>query len=406
MFKVQSSKFNLQGLKFFLFPVLFIMIFLNNFAQNHAVTDKVLVLDKIEMLSSTISFEYNEQGWVTSETREGAGNKFVFYKFEYEYDEHGNITLLTKYDPNIIHKEENEYNADNQIIVKNIYEDYGSGFKYVEQHLYTYENMQLQSILKQMISPNGPIYSTKQEFLYNKEQKLMQITKHDWVMGVWYHTETFDLEYNEAGNILYYALEQLQQENFAKIERYVFHYNEDSLLMERALHFALGEGWSPRPNQRYLYFYEPLLPNGETLLLPNIYQFDELNFNCFLSGTKIILDSLWIADCSGILHFTESANYSYKIITLNTKVGDYENSADILVYPNPTTGELKVESGEWRIGTPSKVEVEVFDIYGKRQSHVPHVTCNEINISDLPTGIYFVKITTEKQIITKKIIKY
>ena len=43
---------------------------------------------------------------------------------------------------------------------------------------------------------------------------------------------------------------------------------------------------------------------------------------------------------------------------------------NITLVPNPTTGELRIENGELRIGTPSVVEVQVFDIYGKKQS--PH----------------------------------
>jgi uncharacterized protein (DUF2141 family) len=58
--------------------------------------------------------------------------------------------------------------------------------------------------------------------------------------------------------------------------------------------------------------------------------------------------------------------------------------------------------------------VEVFDVYGKR--HASRVTRNDntshssslisIDISELKAGIYFVKIITDKSILTKKIIKY
>ena len=74
---------------------------------------------------------------------------------------------------------------------------------------------------------------------------------------------------------------------------------------------------------------------------------------------------------------------------------------NITVMPNPTTGELRIENGEWRI-----MEVEVFDVYG-RNCNVSRVTCheNKINISHLQAGIYFVKIQTEIGEITKKIIK-
>ena len=76
---------------------------------------------------------------------------------------------------------------------------------------------------------------------------------------------------------------------------------------------------------------------------------------------------------------------------------------EVLVYPNPTTGELRVESGEWKVES-----VEVFDIYGRKSSshHLITSSSNQINTSHLPAGVYFLKIAAETGIITKKIIKY
>jgi len=409
MFKIHSSKFKVQELKSILLPILFFMVTLSTIAQQTA--EDIFVLDKIETPSFIVSFEYNEQGKVTSEAKDGKGNDYLYYKFEYEYDNNGNITHLTEQGPYIIHQEENEYNSDNQITVKYVYEDYGSGFKYVEQHLYTYENMLLQTILKQMISPSGPVNSTKQEFVYNKEQQLMQITKHDWVMGDWIHTETYDLEYNESGNLLYYANSLLEWEgSFAKTNRYAFHYNDCGELTERSHHNALGSDWNHRPDRQYFYFYETQTKD-ETILYPNIYQFDNLNFNWFQSGKKLVLDSLWVSDCSGNINFIESANYHYKIITFNNEIDEYEETANILAYPNPTTGVLniiqeRITNCEFRIK-----DVEVFDVYGRMQKAESRKGEKEkgeitIDITNLPTGIYFIKIVTDENIITKKILKY
>jgi len=87
-------------------------------------------------------------------------------------------------------------------------------------------------------------------------------------------------------------------------------------------------------------------------------------------------------------------------------IGIKENDLDnkINIYPNPTTGELRIENGELRIK-----DVEVFDVYGRKISSHHLITSSSnhlINISHLPAGIYFVKITTDKGIITKKLIKH
>ena len=75
-----------------------------------------------------------------------------------------------------------------------------------------------------------------------------------------------------------------------------------------------------------------------------------------------------------------------------------------LVYPNPTTGELRVESGKLKIAS-----VEIFDFYGKMQKAEYRKQNGEIkivmDISDFFAGIYFVKIYTEEGEVIKKVVK-
>jgi len=95
----------------------------------------------------------------------------------------------------------------------------------------------------------------------------------------------------------------------------------------------------------------------------------------------------------------------------------------VIVYPNPTTGELIVKSEELRVKS-----VEVYDVYGRKvgeqkaESRKQDTENNSygltvlrsygltndgvvINISYLPSGVYFIGIQTETGIISKKIIK-
>jgi len=71
------------------------------------------------------------------------------------------------------------------------------------------------------------------------------------------------------------------------------------------------------------------------------------------------------------------------------------------IYPNPTTGELRITNYELRI-----TSVEIFDVYGRTVGAYP---CGRpettINISHLPEGTYVLKIQTEQGVQTRKIIK-
>jgi len=75
---------------------------------------------------------------------------------------------------------------------------------------------------------------------------------------------------------------------------------------------------------------------------------------------------------------------------------------NITLIPNPTTGQLTINSGQLTIES-----VEIFDIYGKKQLSIVNsqLSIHEINISHLPVGIYFVKIKTDGGEVMKKIVK-
>jgi len=84
-------------------------------------------------------------------------------------------------------------------------------------------------------------------------------------------------------------------------------------------------------------------------------------------------------------------------------IEDMGNDQNIVIYPNPTTGELKIENGELKIEN-----VEIYDVYGRRQKIILNSQfsiLNSIDISHLSAGIYFIQIETEKETITKKVVK-
>ena len=84
-----------------------------------------------------------------------------------------------------------------------------------------------------------------------------------------------------------------------------------------------------------------------------------------------------------------------------TSIAERDNS-DIRVYPNPTNGELRIESVNTKIDN-----VEVYDIAGKLvQTHRLNSTTNAIlDVSKLSTGTYFLTIYSEGQKTTKKFVK-
>jgi hypothetical protein len=78
-------------------------------------------------------------------------------------------------------------------------------------------------------------------------------------------------------------------------------------------------------------------------------------------------------------------------------------NASLRVHPNPTTGQLQITNYELRDNTV----IELYDIYGKKLSHFTfHNSHQQIDISHLANGIYFITFHSEGQKITRKVVKY
>ena len=80
------------------------------------------------------------------------------------------------------------------------------------------------------------------------------------------------------------------------------------------------------------------------------------------------------------------------------------DDAQLMVYPNPATGELIVTRSESQV-----TSIEIYDVNGRKQKAENKKRKAEgkmiIDISHLPTGIYLIKIITEQGEINKKIVK-
>ncbi len=81
-------------------------------------------------------------------------------------------------------------------------------------------------------------------------------------------------------------------------------------------------------------------------------------------------------------------------------VGIYENiiSSNIEIYPNPTSGIVV-------INTPHSIEnIHIYDLLGKEKIKNIAPIDNSINLSELPEGVYFIMIETNKNTSIQKVV--
>jgi hypothetical protein len=83
-------------------------------------------------------------------------------------------------------------------------------------------------------------------------------------------------------------------------------------------------------------------------------------------------------------------------------IGNVEYDDVVKIFPNPTNGEFKVQSSKFEV-----LRIEIFDVMGRevQSSETLNTKHETLNISYLPAGIYFVRIQTDKGVITRKVVK-
>lgn len=100
--------------------------------------------------------------------------------------------------------------------------------------------------------------------------------------------------------------------------------------------------------------------------------------------------------------FAPVLNLDYKTPNQDTAVAIRQPSIDnpgLSVSPNPTTGRIKLKTES------SQVEdVKVFSLLGKRVL-TPSITDNQIDLSPLSKGVYILKVTSDGEQLTQKIVK-
>ena len=82
-------------------------------------------------------------------------------------------------------------------------------------------------------------------------------------------------------------------------------------------------------------------------------------------------------------------------------IEDHTLDNSVTVYPNPTSGVVQIENGEWRMEN-----VEVYDAYGKLLFTVEvNGNAAALDLTGYAKGIYFVKVTTDNGVVTKRVVK-
>ena len=147
------------------------------------------------------------------------------------------------------------------------------------------------------------------------------------------------------------------------------------------------------------------LPGGYRMIIGS---YDWINyFGFWWSSTEFSVDRAWyrslVNNSNGISRFDHWKNNGFSIRCVCDQlvnINELEKSDNIKVYPNPTTNMVALD------GFEKENTIEIINIQGQIvKTEFANTSKIIIDISDLSTGVYVIKIKSDSTIIMKKLIK-
>lgn len=146
------------------------------------------------------------------------------------------------------------------------------------------------------------------------------------------------------------------------------------------------------PNQNGIYEHGNITTNGTGGLTGTV---------AYIGTATSFTDVYAAGNYYKVYAVDKAFNYSDELLISDATLGLNETTVfDFRLYPNPAKDILNIQTNNIEI-----TSVNIYNILGSRVLTLNEVESNSINISNLTSGVYFVKINANGNSITKKIIK-
>ena len=323
---------------------------------------------------------------------------------------------------------ENNYN---DTIVNQTWNNDENNWENYDLRIYKYDDHgNITNGLRQTWVNNEWINYRGTAYIYNANDKLLSLTLLLWEYDAWINDRQYIYTYDPINNMLSKSelLWDKTNNKWIKWEQFLYTYNEANCLLSSTWQEGSGEKWINTGREVYEYDSS----NNKISALGQWwknntwedaylyeYQYDEYG-NCLSGDLWEWKNNAWIDGYAFELEITYNHgqciiggeyychNISASYIKTPKPVVAIETvekeECDIVVYPNPTDGKFKVSSSEFSV-----TGIEVFDVFGRSVKAISPSFGGDwgeaLDISHLPSGMYFVRITTEKGMITRKVIK-
>ncbi len=245
----------------------------------------------------------------------------------------------------------------------------------------------------------------KNVFTYNSNGEMWVNLAESFDGTKWNQDQVDSYYYNSNGTTNYRSVTEMISGSWTPTHLHHYHYDANKVLQsdyEQDVNSSTGK-WE---NDDYYYYYYNSNGSLDRINDSNwvgnwsMWRRDTVNYNADNSVKEVVSQ-----ECDG----TKTWSNISKIVFDSAVVsGIEENSLSIAsahVYPNPSTGMLQVELP---VGV-SAAEISIYDLSGRLVMHLPMqaaaIYSAPFNLSNLPSGNYFLVCNTNKGVLQSQLVK-
>jgi len=317
----------------------------------------VLGYNENNLVINKEEYSYNNNNWKKQ------------IKYGYEYNDNGQLTIEYEYSVDDGEWEldtKTNYNYENDNLISKIHLNFtGSDWEFNTKYEYTYEANNLVKESYYTRSNDTWNISSGKEYSYNDNNDMIQKIYYHYtdnnVVYDYKHTYTFDNNHNALIEIDY----QWDTDDWLEYRKYEYSYNTNYLLSETILPF-------------------------ESVI--NDIDFKYLNI---LKTSKYFTksDNDWSQIATTTLYYSE-----HDLVSTQEK----QSTKNIKVYPNPASDYINVSFAN---NTKDAILFNLFNIQGQIVLSKTIKNNEQINISNLPKGMYLYNVSVNSDIFSGKICK-
>ncbi|MCL1933347.1 MAG: T9SS type A sorting domain-containing protein [Candidatus Azobacteroides sp.] len=345
-------------------------------------------------------FEYNSQGLLAVRTQQWWQNYSWVNGYSYTYTYDSNHNMLTE----LVQSWRNNswvyfyssayvytYDSNNNVLTK--LEENSS------LYTYTYDsdnNMQTRTY--QIWENNSWVNSSLSTYTYDSDNNMQTLTYQIWENNSWINSVQITHTYDSNHNLLTELYQNRENNSWVNSDQITRTYDSNHNLLTELYRMWENNLWVNYRQNMIIYdenmngiSAERWWWSGESWEPPRNASMESLRL--YYNNMQSVFE-YW--GCNKM-----TASY-IKVSDLNTSVEPVAipESDAASVYPNPTSGELRITNYESGIK-----DIQIFDLMGNKLPLRMETAKDAVDISHLSPGMYFIQITTEKGVVTKKIVK-